>query len=121
MKFVRTRAFRLIVVSISLLLVAILSRSIYSLWKKKDIVGERLEALRKVEAENQRLRKALEEAQSPEFIERQAREKLGLAKEGEEIVLLPKSNPPTSGSVTNEEKEGEKDEPRWKQWWRLFF
>lgn len=55
--------------------------------------GERLsqaaEMLYKLEIKNKELKKKLSEIQSPEFIEAQARNKLGLGKRGETIVIIP--------------------------------
>lgn len=111
----KSKLFRLIVILISLVMVVGLSRGLYALWNKKDIVSERQEALRKLERENQELQKKLEEAKSPEFIERMARDNLGLIKEGETIVLMP-NLPAQAGDQKEEENL-----PNWKKWWQLFF
>ena len=113
----KSRLFHLIVTLISLVMVVGLSRGIYALWKKKDIVSERQEALAKLEREQQELKQKLEEAQSPEFIERMARENLGFIKEGETIVLMPNDKWP----MLNEEGQPQENIPNWKKWWRLFF
>lgn len=55
--------------------------------------GERLsEATDKVyqlQAQNKELKKKLTKIQSPDFIESQARDKLGLSKKGETVVIIP--------------------------------
>ena len=55
--------------------------------------GERLsqaaETVYKLEAKNKELKKKLSDIKSPEFIEEMARNKLGLSKEGETIVIIP--------------------------------
>lgn len=120
------RIVRLIIIVVSLVLIVNLTRSIWDLWRRRDILGERQAVLRRVEAEHTRLQKDLEYAQSPEFIEQEARNRLGLGKEGETIVIMP--NPPAgeagdqspiSNIQTKEEKED--NVPNWKRWWRLFF
>lgn len=116
MRFFRSRLFRIFVTLTSLLIVVGLSRSLYSLWLKKDIMRQRQESLTKLEREQQELKKKLEEAQSPEFIERAARENLGLIKEGEAIVLVP-NDKSTNLQMTNKEE----DIPNWRKWWKLFF
>lgn len=113
------RIIRLIVVVISVVLIVNLTRSIWDLWRRRDILGERQAVLKRVEAEHARLKKELEYAQSPEFIEQEARNRLGLAREGESVVILPKSQFPISNDQTKEEKE--EKIPNWKRWWRLFF
>ncbi|MEK7141826.1 MAG: septum formation initiator family protein [Patescibacteria group bacterium] len=113
------RIVRLIIIVVSLVLIVNLTRSIWDLWRRRDILGERQAVLRRVEAEHARLQKELEYAQSPEFIEQEARNRLGLAREGESVVILPKLQITNSKTQTKEEK-GE-NIPNWKRWWRLFF
>jgi cell division protein FtsB len=117
MKFFKSRRFRLVVTLVCLIVVVSLSRGLSILWKKKDIVSQRQEALTRLEREQLELKQKLEEAQSPEFIERMARENLGLIKEGETIVLVPRTeNSEFNGQTTQEESLS-----NWKKWWRLFF
>ena len=75
--------------------------------------------LRRVEEENRRLQSELEYAQSPEFIEQEARNRLGLGREGETVVLMPNDKL----QMTNEKTEDKTavNLPNWKKWWRLFF
>ena len=78
---------------------------------------KKVETLKK---ENSVLNKELQFAQSPQFIESQARDKLGLAKKGEMVVVLPdekilKSLAPKMPI----EKKIELD-PVWKKWLKLF-
>lgn len=107
---------RILVNIISVFIILGVSRSLYSLWQKKDIVWERREELVKLEEKQRNLKKKLEEAQSPAFIEREARESLGMIKEGEAIVLVP-NDKSTNLQMTNKEE----DIPNWRKWWKLFF
>ncbi|MBI3577339.1 septum formation initiator family protein [Candidatus Gottesmanbacteria bacterium] len=107
---------RLFIGALSLLVVVSLSRSVYGLWRKRDYVRLRADTLQEVQAENDRLKKQVEASQKPEFIEKEAREKLGMTKEGEAVVILPKSQ--ISGP--NDQKKIE-EVSNWKKWWRLFF
>ncbi len=117
MKIVKHAKVGLIVWILGIIVVISLVGSIINSWKKKDIVKEREDILRHVEDQNQQLKKQLEEAQTPVFIEKAARDKLGLVKPGEIVVLLGK--PVATGSVS---LRGEREESvNWKQWWRLFF
>ena len=102
---------------ISLVLVATLPRSIYQLWQRRDIVSEREQELKRIQAENERLKTNLREVQTPGFVERQAREKLGMVKEGETLVIMPNDKL----QMTNGEEEKEKSTPNWEKWWGLFF
>lgn len=112
---------RLIVIGISAVLVVNLSRSIWDLWGRRDILGERQAVLKRLEVENKRLQGELEYAQSGEFIEKEARNRLGLGREGEEVVLIrPITKSDQSDQSKTEEKQKE-DLSNWKKWWRLFF
>jgi len=91
-------------------------RSVYTLSQKKGIVAERQKALRALTAKNEELHRQLEEATSPAFIEQAARDKLGLVREGETVVIMDKSQ------ILNPNNQKNPQElPSWKQWWRLFF
>jgi len=103
---------------VGLLVIAGLSRSLVDLWRRRDIVVERKIVLEAVEAENKRLKKALEESQTPEFIEKQAREKLNLAKPDEIVVVVAKAS--SSGTI-RQEGENMDQKPSWRVWWELFF
>jgi cell division protein FtsB len=109
---------RIVVFIVGILVIVGLSRSLFDLWKRRDIVTERKIALEAVEAENVRLKKALEESQTPEFIEKQAREKLNLAKPDEIVVVVAQAS--TSGSSPQEGHMSD-DKPSWRVWWELFF
>lgn len=101
---------------LSLFFIVSLSRSIYSLWQKRSLVQERQVVRDQLTKENQALQKKLSEAESQEFIEREAREKLNLQKVGEVVVILPQDlrSSPTAVPAAP-------PEPPWKQWWKLFF
>lgn len=91
-----------------------LGGSVWRLWK----AGERIKLaeleVRSQESENQKLKKRLAEVQSPEFIEKEAREKLGLGKEGETIVVLPSQE---SGARSQEPGASG---PNWRKWWKMY-
>ncbi len=80
-------------------------------------VEESEKRLAKLREENEQLRRELEYKRSPEFVEREIREKLGLVKKGEAIVILPKEN--DERRMTNDERK--KNTPNYIKWWKLFF
>jgi cell division protein FtsB len=84
-----------------------------TLLQKRQILEEQRQELVRLQEENRKLEEALSQADTPEFVEKEAREKLGLVKEGETIVILPKTDP--SSLITDQQ------ESNWKQWWGLFF
>lgn len=105
----------LLIICFLMLFIAIgLVRSIAGLLQKHNFIADRKAVLEQEKKENEALKKRLEEVQTPEFIEHEARERLGMSKEGETIILMDKSNPDapvgSSGQLSN-----------WQRWWKLFF
>ena len=105
-----------------LLIIIVLSLFI-NLIKSWIKLGERLEIIKeskiKVIEEQKKqedLERKLAQAASREFIEKQAREKLNMAKEGELIILLP--SPVLSASPTPEPSD---TSANWQKWMRLFW
>lgn len=115
--FFKNRWVRLIIHAGMVLLAIALARSSLTLWNKKDIVDQRRQVLVQLEAENQKLKKQLAETQAPGFVERVAREALGLVKEGETVVLIR----PVTQSDQSDQLKTEETVPNWKRWWGLFF
>lgn len=113
------RVIRLIIIVMSAVLIVNLSRSIWDLWRRRDILGQRQSVLQRLEAEHTRLQKELEYVQSPEFIEKEARNRLGMAREGETVIIIP--NDKFQMTNGNTEKRIQETIPNWKKWWRLFF
>lgn len=104
----------IIIVIVLLLIINDLSRSIYDIWQKKDFVTKAEKELNFQKQENNRLKSELSYAQTPEFIEKEARNKLFMVKKGEQKILIPKES--------KDQEEAKKESlPNWKQWWNLFF
>ena len=86
---------------------------------EQKIADKEQEVQKKKEAESE-LQKKLEFAKSSEFMEKQLRDKLGLVKEGEIVVVLP---PPEVLRQFAPKYEDEKEippEPNWRKWLKLF-
>ena len=116
-KIFHTKLFRILFLTVCVLVAIGIIRSVVTIWQKRGIVAERKAVLQAEEAKNSELERRLIEATSAAFIERVAREKLGLVKEGETVVILDKSrldSASSSGNVTHQI-------PLWKRWWQLFF
>ena len=92
-----------------------LTGNVWKLWKAGDRIKDAESGVRSQELENQELQKRLAEVQSPEFIEREAREKLGLGKEGETIVVMPEQNSPQLSTLNPQNNE-----PNWRKWWKVY-
>lgn len=72
-------------------------------------------SLQEQKKENAYLKERLSYVQSNQFVEEEARDKLGLVKDGEYIVIAP---PPTDKIKQPENIDAR---PNWKKWWELFF
>ena len=77
-------------------------------------VQTRLDELRR---ENEALKKELEYKKSDEFAEEEIRNKLGMVKEGETVVIIPKEEDQPSSAKAIEGKQ----KPNWEKWRDLFF
>lgn len=99
---------------ISFFIINNLVRSIANLWQKQDLVVKAQEELEYSKRENQILKQKLSQTESKDFVEKQAREKLLLVKQGESEVILPKVEKKTI-------QQPQKVQEHWRQWLELFF
>lgn len=96
------------------MIIANLTKSVYELYHKKDLLISTQKRLSALQKENRELKNKLTQVQNPAFLEGQARDKLFLAKPGESSILLPAATP-TQVTANNSSK------PNWQQWFALFF
>lgn len=87
----------------------------------KDQIQAEKAKLVKIQADNDILLNELAQAQNPNFIEKEIRNKLGLGKEGEATVVLPdtetlKKLAPKISSLVDTLPD-----PNWVKWKKLFF
>lgn len=101
----------------SIIIINNLVHSIYDLWHKKDLVVRNQQELIAQKQENIRLKSELSYTKSREFIEKEARDKLFLVKQGEQQVLIQQDLIKESKQPQKENK----DEANWEKWWELFF
>lgn len=106
-----------IIIVASVIIINNLAHSIYDLWQKKDLIARVQQELIRQKQENHRLKSELSYVESREFIEKEARNKLLLVKQGEQQVLIPQDLIQNS----KPSEEGDKDDANWKKWWELFF
>lgn len=91
----------LIIVIVCLVIINGLIRSIYDLWHKQDLIKDAQKSLTSEKEENAALKKRLNEVNSPEFVEEEARNKLFLIKPGESPVILPEITPTPKAKAEN--------------------
>ena len=99
-----------------LCLIVNLSGQIFKLWQSGKIFEEKKQEVGLLGKENQELRNKQSQAGSEQFIEEMAREKLGMAKAEEKVVILP----PLSNKKNEAGSQEEITVPNWKKWWNLF-
>jgi len=111
----KRKLFTGLIILLGLYLIVSFSRDIFGLLNKTKETGKEQEKLDGLKADNVNLKQQLEYVQSNEFIEKEARDKLGMAKEGEAVVLMPENVSKSS------ENQIQGEVPNWKKWWQLFF
>ena len=117
-KLIRLPWVRAIIIITCIVISIGLVRSIVSLWQKKDMVEDRRNVLKYVENENEELKRKLQDATSSAYVEELARNKLGLVREGETVVLMDKRALELMQKTQDQQEE---QLPNWKRWMRLFF
>ena len=80
-------------------------------------VREKVEKLKK---DNTELEDRLKEMKSQEYVEKQIRDKLGLAKPGEIVVIMPEEEVLRKLSPRIPTEEDVLPDPTWKRWLKLF-
>lgn len=116
MNLFHTKFVRILVILISFGLCLSAGGTILDLWHRRDLVINRQKDLTRITTENQALKRQLDETKSESYVERIARDKLGLVKDGENIILLPQSNrKDTKGGIVFDYSH------TWQKWWKLFF
>jgi cell division protein FtsB len=107
------QAVRALWIIISIALVVQLVHSIKGLRSRGSVIEDARARLQKVKDENASLKDEALFAQSPEFVEEQARNKLNMARKGEVVALIPKASPtPTPTAVIKKQN--------WELWMEKF-
>jgi len=116
---VKSRILYLSIIILGLIASFSLARSLYNTYQNSNILVQSEEQLQKLQQQNSDLKKQEADASSPDYVSRVARDKLGLVKPGEVVVILP---PQVAGTATtSSEPQQKSDSPVWKRWWKLLF
>lgn len=107
------RILSIVIIIILLVLIRNISVSIYTQLKNEDTVDELKEQLSEEKRRQAFLTQRLAEVQTDSFIEKEARQKLGLARENEYQVAVAPPDLNTPESPTYEL-------PNWKKWKEVF-
>ena len=107
-----------------ILLIFIFSSSlIQSINRTRGIAGEvesKKRDVEKLKEEQEKLKQELVRVQSEEYIEKQLRDNLGLAKDGEITLILPEPDIVKKFAPRLEEESEILPDPNWKKWLKLF-
>lgn len=114
------RSLRYIFILLTLLLSLSLIRNIIKISQAGRAIDDASLRVEKLKEENLELNKRLGKVQSEEYIEGELRDKLGLAKEGETIIVLPEEDVVRSLAPKLVEEEETLPDPNWKKWIHLF-
>lgn len=109
--------FKIILVIILAIIAKNLIFSIHVQLTNTDTVTTLEQDLQMKKYDNEFLKQKLSYVKSNEFVEKQARDKLGLVKQGEFIVI----GPGPVQKQKNEPLQIQDDTPNYKKWWKLFF
>lgn len=101
-------------------LIVSLSRSIIKLTKAEDKIQDVKNKIISLKKDNQNLQNDISQMQSDFFIEKQARDKLGLAKKGEIVLVLPPNENYDALINQNNEAKPTLPLPNWKKWLKVF-
>jgi cell division protein FtsB len=110
-----------ILMAIFCLMLISLTRNIFKIRTVRDRLTETEGRIEKLKSENEVLGEKLDTFKSDEYIEKQLRDKLGLAKEEEIIIVLPDEETIRKFAPKIEEEEGILPDPNWEKWLKLFF
>ena len=100
---------------VGFLIVVQLSRSIISMYGRGGRVEELAAEVAGLEKEKEELEREKAFRQTPEFVEREARDKLRMVREGEHILVLPDSQDKEISNIKFQIPNNE-EEANWKKW-----
>lgn len=102
-----------VIVALGLLAAFQMSLNIWKVYRSGSRIDQASKALETAKRQQQDLQKNLNYVQTSEFIEKEAREKLGMGRPGEVVLIMPKFD-------TKPQETGEPNLASWQKWWRLY-
>ncbi len=111
-----------IVLSLIILITLVIAYNLITQILEATKSGERLsqaaDEVYKLEIKNKALKQKLIQIQSPEFMETEIRNRLGLTKAGETLVVIPEEK---LKLVLGASSSAQIRLPNWLGWWKVFF
>ncbi len=105
----------------SLFLIWSLARQTWGLWQAGKNVDLAQNELKELLLENQALKEQLVRVQSPDFIEKEAKDKLDYVTAGEVVVVLPQKQPVLKLDNPTISTQETTPEPNWRRWYQALF
>lgn len=96
----KNRLINWVLLLVALMLVVNIIRSWIYLSQRGDIIRQTQERLKQVREENEELKRKKAQVESEQYIEREARNRLNLGREGEVVLLLPSISPSAEPTPT---------------------
>ena len=109
-----------LIITLFVILSLSLARNILRINEAKKRVAKIKEKIEKLDEENKQLEVQLKEVQKSEFVEKQLRDKLGLVKEGETVIVLPDEDTLRRLIPPIQEEDDVLPDPTWRKWLHLF-
>ena len=106
------------ILAVSIFLVTSLAKQVWSTVENSQRLDQARVKLAQEEGKNTQLKDTLSYLESNNFVEREARDKLGLSKTGETVVIIPQE---VLAKQVSSPKDLSTEIPNWQRWWRLFF
>ncbi len=110
-----------LLIFIFLLMFVSLIRNIMRVVESNKRIEKAQDRVEKLKKENEELEEKLVVTKSEGYIEKQLRDKLGLAKEGEIVIVLPDEKILETFAPSLEEEEETLPDPNWKKWLKMFY
>lgn len=129
-KFLSSKTFLFFALLVLVWLAIIIARATYNRYQFNQEIERLKSEIERTEKRNQELASLIEFFKTESFLEKEAREKLNLKKEGENVVVVPKMPEGREGSleigqennlVDLEEKKEPEEESNIIKWWKYLF
>ncbi len=111
--------FSILISVVSLFLILNFSRELINLSQAGNRLEEIREDVKKLRFKNWQLKQEVDYRKTDEFLEKEIRDKLGMARKGETVVILPQEKIEKIASQAAAEKK-ERQLSIWRQWLELF-
>ncbi|QQS39193.1 septum formation initiator family protein [Candidatus Woesebacteria bacterium] len=111
---------KIVFIVVFLLFILSLTRSVLTTKKAGEKIIETQKEVNELEIQKRELERKVIAAESEFYVEQQLRNNLGLAKEGEAVMVLPEDDVLRKLAPKLHREKDELPDPTWKKWLKLF-